>query len=209
MKINKPENFYIKVNLLENRYVTDGNIWTVDETIFNNTTKLFLVINLKTRAILGYILYQDTLGDDNIIELYSKLLNCYNNNNPIIIHSDTEPAFTSKKVELFLKNQEPKIEVSITLGRKNQNQVSESINDRIKTLVTKVLISKDTKGLREWRKSLPEKMKSLSINSKSKNAEFRKLLFRSQFFQQKKIDAIINAIYQYNKTEFTKGISHQ
>jgi hypothetical protein len=52
MRIKKPKNFYINTNLLENRYVTDGNVWTVDETIFNDETKLFLVVSLKTRAIL-------------------------------------------------------------------------------------------------------------------------------------------------------------
>lgn len=42
---------------------------------------------------------------------------------PVFIHSNSEPAFNSKKVRTFL--QENNIEVSITLGDKNQNQVSE------------------------------------------------------------------------------------
>lgn len=63
-----------------------------------------MVINLKTRAILGYILHQDVLGDDIIIELYHKILECYQDNNPIIIHSDTEPASTSEKVQEFLND---------------------------------------------------------------------------------------------------------
>ena len=53
----------LQVNVLKSRYVTDGNIWTVDETIFNLDTKLFMVINLKTRAILGFILHQSVLNE--------------------------------------------------------------------------------------------------------------------------------------------------
>lgn len=45
MRAEKPINPYVKVNLLENRYVTDGNIWSADETIFNSETALFLVVN--------------------------------------------------------------------------------------------------------------------------------------------------------------------
>jgi predicted nuclease of restriction endonuclease-like (RecB) superfamily len=54
LRINKPNDFFIKTNLLKNRYVTDGIIWTVDETIFNKETKLFLIISLNTTAILRY-----------------------------------------------------------------------------------------------------------------------------------------------------------
>ena len=34
-KMEKPDGFFIKTNLLGNRHVTDGVIWTVDETEFN------------------------------------------------------------------------------------------------------------------------------------------------------------------------------
>ena len=193
----------LNVNKLQNRSITDGNIWTLDNTFFSKKIRLFLVINFKTDAILGYILHQDVIGDDIIIELYQKLLECYRDNNPIVIHSDTESAFTSEKVQKFLNDQDPKIEISLTKGEKRQNQVSESLNERIKTLVTKSLITKEVKGLREWRKNLPNKMKHLSINSKSRNTEFRRLLFKSQFFKQRKIDAIMNPISEYNRTEFT------
>ena len=68
----------LQVNILKNRYLTDGNIWTIDETIFNIDTKLFMIINLKTRAILGYILHQNILNEELIIELYQELFNQYN-----------------------------------------------------------------------------------------------------------------------------------
>ena len=44
-EINLANNFG-KVNILKNRYVTDGNIQIFDETIFNLDTMLFLVIYL-------------------------------------------------------------------------------------------------------------------------------------------------------------------
>jgi len=34
-KMEKTDGFFIKTNLLGNRHVTDGVIWTVDETEFN------------------------------------------------------------------------------------------------------------------------------------------------------------------------------
>lgn len=126
---------------------------------------------------------------------------------PVLIHSDSEPAFSSKKIRTFL--QESNIELFLTLGNKNQNQVSESINERIKTLVTKGLITKNTEALREWRKNVPSKLKHLTINNKSRNTEFHQLLFHSQLFKQEKINAITDAISQYNQTEFTSGISRQ
>ena len=101
----------------------------VDETI------VFIVVNWKTWAILRYIYF---LNNDTIIELYHKILESYNNNSPIIINSDTKPAFTTEKVQEFLNKQELKINVSLTLEEKHQNQVSESINERIKTLVIKL-----------------------------------------------------------------------
>lgn len=68
IRMNK---FILRINKLQNRYVTDGSIWTIDETIFNNNIKLFMLVHLKIRAILGYILHQDSLNDEIIIELYS------------------------------------------------------------------------------------------------------------------------------------------
>lgn len=48
--LNKNEKPILWVNILENRYVTDGNIWAIEETIFNPDTKLSMIINLKTKA---------------------------------------------------------------------------------------------------------------------------------------------------------------
>lgn len=127
--------------------------------------------------------------------------------NPIIIHSDNEPIFKSQSLLDFLSSKQ--VEVSFTLANKNQNQVSESINERIKTLVTKKLITQDNKLLRNWRKTLPNKYKYLKITVKSRNVEFPKLLFNSEFFEQNKIKAITHAISEYNQADFISGITRQ
>jgi len=116
----------LKVNRLQNRYVTDGNIWTVDETLFSDKYSLFFVVNLKTRTILGYILGQQRANDIYIIELYSKILENYNfEQNPTIVHSDLAPEYSSPKVKRFFE--ENRIKLSLSSGQKHQNQVSESI----------------------------------------------------------------------------------
>lgn len=137
---------------------TSQQIWTINETIFNIDTKLFLVINLKTKIIVGYIIYKKPLNEDILIELYDQIFKHYKNNNPIIIHSDNEPVFSSNNLVEFLASK--KIKISFTRSNKNQNQVSESINERIKTLVTINLIIKDTKALRYWHKTVPNKFKN-------------------------------------------------
>ena len=164
----------VKVNILKNRYVTDGNIWIIDETIFNENTKLFLIINLKTRAIIRFIIYKNNLNEDILIELYNQIFYQYSENNPIIVHSDNEPIFKSDNILELIADRG--IEPSFTGAKKNQNQVSEAINERIKTLVTKNLIIKDSKGLRNWRNTVPNKFKHLKINDKSRNVKLQKSL---------------------------------
>lgn len=197
----------LKTNILRNPYITDGNTWTIDETIFNKNTKLFLIVNIKTRAIVGYSIYKKSLTEEIIIEFYEEIFLKNSIDNPIVIHSDNEPTFKSQTLLDFLSSKN--IKVSFTLANKNQNQVSESINKRIKTLVTKKLITQDNKALRRWRKTIPNKYKVLRIFEKSRNTEFRKLLFNSEFFEQNKVKAINHAISEYNQTDFTQGITRQ
>lgn len=207
MKSNKIIESYIEVNLLENRYVTDGDIWTVDETIFNSETMLYLVINIKTRAILGYILHNDCKNDDLIIELYEKILQQYKFNKPVFVHSDTEPEFTSKKVREYLDKKG--IKVSTTKGKKNQNQLSESINEQIKMLTTLVLLEKETSDFKNWRKNLNPKFKNLRKVIRAKSTEFRKELFKSNYFTKCRLKAIPDAIKRFNDRLYIDGISRQ
>ena len=189
--ITVPNSIYESKNLIENRYVTNGNIWTVDETIFNDTTMLFVVIDLKTRAILGYILSEDCKQEELIIELYEKILSEYKFESlPCLVHSDTEKAFHSKKVRQFLG--EKNIYVSVTEGKKNQNQVSEAVNNQIKYLVASVLLEKtNSTGYRNFLKTLNESLKSIKPKEqRCRSKEFRKALFKSKFFNQQKMETI-------------------
>jgi hypothetical protein len=52
VSIKTPTSIYVDINLINNRYLTDENIWIIDESTFNDKT----VVDLKTRAILDYIL---------------------------------------------------------------------------------------------------------------------------------------------------------
>ena len=56
------------------------------------------------------------------------------------------------------------------------------------------MITNQTKGFRDWRKTVPDRFKYLKISNKSKNVEFHKLLFNSDFFEQKKLESITDAI---------------
>ena len=210
MKITKPDNFYIKTNLLENRYVTDGVIWTVDETIFNKETKLFLVVSLNTRAILGYIQGKNCRNDDLVIELYKKILDEYEfPSKPCFVHSDLEETYHSKKVQQFLSNQG--IYISTTEGVKNQNQLSESINNRIKYLVaSKLLENTNSKAYREFSISLPDELRSIRKKvHRCQDKEYRKYLFESKLFKNQRQEVIQGAILEHNRKDFTKGISRQ
>lgn len=196
----------LKVNILQNRYVTDGNIWTVDETFFSKEISLFIVLNLKTKAILGYIIGHQPVTDNYIIELYSSILDNYNEcQNPIIVHSDLAPEYTSPKVQEFCKKHN--IELSVSSGDKHQNQVSESINDKIKALTILELINKDTRGLRALIKAQPSAFKGISKTHKSRSKEYRNWFFQNHYFQSQAFQAIEKAISQYNNQDFTLGIT--
>jgi len=71
---DKDKNIVLKVNKLQNRYLTDGNIWTLDETFFSEKISLFLVISLKTHTILGYILDSRFVTGHYVVEFYKKMI---------------------------------------------------------------------------------------------------------------------------------------
>jgi integrase len=210
MKIEKPDDFYIETNLLDNRYVTDGNIWTVDETIFNEETKLFLVVSLKTRAILGYMQGKNCQNEDLIIELYKQILEEYEfSGPPCVIHSDMEHAYHSKKVRKFLGDHN--VHVSITKGIKYQNQVSEAVNSRIKYLVAQIMLEDaNSWSYRKFKQSLPEDLKPIRLKiDRCRSKEYKKHLFKSVWFKSQQHEVIQQAIIKYNKTDYSRGISRE
>jgi hypothetical protein len=195
INIEKPDDFFIKTNLLENRYVTDGTIWTIDETIFNAETKLFLVVSLNTRAILGYIQGKNCRNEDLVIELYEEILDEYEfASKPCFVHSDMEQTYHSEKVQEFLS--EKGIYVSTTGGSRNQNQVSESVNARIKYLVAHILLDNpNVRSYREFSKTLPENLQNIRKKSQKCNDNvYRKHLFNSNLFKNQRQQVIEEAI---------------
>lgn len=139
-------------NLLQNKYVTDANIWTVDETFFSQAIVVFIAINIKTQAILGRIMSPKPVQDSHIIELYSIIIE-ETKQTPIIIHSDLAPEYSTPSIKEFCKNMG--IELSLAHGESFQNQVSETINNVFKRLVILVILSKDTLGLHALNKTQP------------------------------------------------------
>lgn len=156
---------------------------------FSEKIFLFIAINLKTHALLGYILGHQPASSFYIVELYKKILTNYNvNQNSLIIHSDLKVKYTSSEVQKFFAKEN--IKISVASGKYHQNQVSESVNDKIKALVILELISKDTRRLRALIKTQPSVFKGKSIISKSRNKDYRKSFFNSDFFQQNAFSAI-------------------
>jgi integrase len=198
-----------KVNKLQNRYVTDGNIWTVDDTFFTENICLFVVLNLKTRAILGFVLGHEETTSHYIVELYEEILNNYNlQQKPLFIHSDLGREYYDRKpIRDFLERQE--IAVSLAAGDRHQNQVSESINNRIKHETILHLISQDNKSLRALVKTQPEQFKGKSKESKAKSGDYRKWFFTTAFFKQNAFSAITKGIEKYNEREFATGMTRK
>jgi len=192
----------LKVNQLENKFVFDGNQWLIHEIIFNSNTKLFLIVNLKTEVILGSCLGLESINATSIGELYFNILDSYSfQKNPEIIYSNLKLESKIVKVkELFEKEN---IHSCFIADENHSNKFLKLLNEQIKALITKILITKDTKPLREWRKNLPNKLKRLTIEQKSTNPEFHQLLFESKFFELKKLDTVQDAIEQYNQNKIS------
>lgn len=174
----------LKVNQLKNCYVTDGNIWTIDETIFNENIYTFLVINIKTRTILGYVIGHQKVSGDSIVELYKKILENYlfKDQGPFIVHSDSESEYTTPEILEFFKNE--KIKISISIADQHQNQVSESVNNSIK-YYTVLNLLEDGQNSTELRKLISQQLDKFKYKSKKIKARdkgFRQWFFNTEYF---------------------------
>lgn len=166
------------------------------------------MISLNTQAILGYIQGSDCRNDDLIIELYQKILDNYLfASNPCFVHSDMEEAYHTEKVQQFLSKQN--IYISVSKGAKNQNQVSEAVNNRIKQLVAQIMLSESpSRDARVFHRGLPDNLRFIHKKShRYQSADYRKHLFQSKWFKNRRKDVILEAILQYNKADFSKGIT--
>lgn len=200
-----------KINKLNNRYVTDGNIWTVDETMFNDEVFVFLIINIKTRAILGYILSHKKMHGNYIFELYKLVLDNYpfKDQSPLIVHSDKENEyFTPRILKLFKKEN---IQLSLAVADKHQNQVSEAVNNQIKFSTVLYLLENDknTKEFSNLVRIQPDKFKHKLKTNKAQSKEYRKWLFKSEYFKKRAFNYIEKAILMYNERQFSTGITRK
>lgn len=198
-----------EINKIRGHYITDGNIWCIDETFFNSQFCVFLVVTLKTRAILGFIISPlHPITDDDIIELYSLILDNYEEKNfPLCIHSDAAPKYKSKKLIKFLTDKG--IETSQTVAEARENQVIEGINDRIKALTSQFLIEKDSRARRAFYLTLPLQFKGQKVHTKVRDKEFRNLLFNSRLFKEKGSDKVKRAILEYNNAYYFQDITRE
>lgn len=162
----------LKINTLNKKDGINGNLWKVDEIIFNPTNKLLMIRNLKTKVILGFTLHSDILDQEVIDQFRQNILDHYQ---------------TEQTIELLSKK-------------------DFAIQEKIKSLVTLQLIQKDSRALRKWRKNVPKSLKVMSHTEKSKNDEFQRLLFESEYFQQNQWEAVSNAISEYNQIELTSEL---
>lgn len=201
-------------NKINRKYVTNHCIWTVDETFLNSKYCIFIIINLKTRAILsttclkvpfnkqntvvqaGNRKYKAGLSSDDILEQYYETISfCHI---PEIIHSDANPTYASTSIKKFAK--EHGIQLSFSKGEKHDNQVSEAVNNTLKSLIITIIHNQNSRKYKKFRLSWEDKFKHKKNSYRSHNREFRDMFFSSHFFNDEiNVCPIVDAaVKQYN-----------
>lgn len=186
----------------KNKYIVNCKTWAIDETILNESFTIFIVIDIKTRAILGFSLLQYDISPEIIVELFTSIIK--NFEKPKYIHGDNKPIYWSFPVRTFCRDQN--ILISKTHDSPRTNQVVESTNNGLKREIVYYILNTSSKRntFKQWRKSWPLKFKNTSILKKSSSHNFRKLLFESQWFHQNKgilLEAIRAAIISWNSNQ--------
>lgn len=194
-------------NIINNQYVTDSTIWSVDETFYTSKIVVFVAINIKTKAIIGRIFSTKPVQDSHIIELYSLIIEQNNNQKPIIIHSDLAFEYSTDNVKLFCIQND--IQLSLAHSKSFQNQLSESTINQLKFLTVLEALKKDSKALRALITTQPAQFKHKSNVSKAADQAFRQWLFESEYFQLNYTQFIQRAINVYNLKEYTTGITRK
>lgn len=211
--MKKEKDTILKINHLKNRYVTDGNIWTVDETMFNESTYVFLVINIKPRAILGYGIGHKEISTEYIVELYNTILDNYplKDQNPRIVHSDTKCDYFTKDIVNVFKEEDEDTEISVSIADKDQTQVLEAINNQIKYNTIWSLLEEGGNSIkyRNLMRIQPDKFKHQAKRKKAADKEYRKWFFNSEYFKENAQQSIIKAIESYNGRKFSEGITRK
>nr|YP_009519125.1 hypothetical protein [Caulerpa verticillata]AYC65095.1 hypothetical protein [Caulerpa verticillata] len=193
----------MKQNIFQENYnIINTEIWGIDETFFNSHLSCFVVLGLKSRMILGFILVGKPIDSAIILELYEQILK-QGFSKPKAVHGDNKPVYWSPKIHRFLKQND--IDFSKTYNTPSTNQTVESINNVLKAGVVKFICKKfQTKNqFKQWRKSWPPEFKNISIIKKSQSAQFRKLLFETKEFcsHGTLLEALHDTIFRYNSRQ--------
>lgn len=168
--MNQNSNMNIKINSLRSFDAMDGNIWVIDKLCINTTTQIQIMVNPKTRFIVGFLISQEISTSELNTKFSKVILNHYDKNNSIEIQF-----------------------------RDSSNQIIlDSIGEEIQNQVTLKYLQKDSRLFRNWRKTIPKKFKGILNVKKANNVEFQRLLFDSEYFEQNKMENISDAITDYN-----------
>ena len=136
---SKKETQLKKQDLLQNKYlVADRNtFWTIDATFIQSGTLIFIV-DLATRLIIGHCYLHKNKANQfqtsHVILLIDNCLKARNISQPekLTIHSDRGFQFTSKEFMEFCEKRGFKQSLN---EKPLNNQVSESLNNKIKNLL--------------------------------------------------------------------------
>lgn len=82
----------------------------------------------------------------------------------------------------------------------DQKRTLESILQTFKKLLTLEAIQTDSRPLRRWRKTLPEKFKRMPKEKGSQNTEFQQFLFESNYFRDEIQFILTTVILKYDQT---------
>lgn len=202
------------LNLFKKRFfASTHSIWCVDETFFSKNAVLFVLICIKTSAILGTIFTRSTSQEiqaetlsEAILELYENCLENYREP-PVAIHSDNKPTYWNN--EIYTLCEEHNIACSTTQHFQFGNNEIESVNNTIKNDVIKYILQHYSTNLtyKTWRKNWPSEYKHIKKTTKVFNKEFKEFLFNSEWFKTSGIlpIAIQKAIQTYNSRHNKKS----
>lgn len=170
--------------------IVNADVWVMDETYFSDKIVLLLVISLKTTAIIGSCFSKSTEDDQKayiyateIEQVYTDIIDA-GHNVPKCIHTDQKPEYQKPNILNFFEQ----LKISPSVAGKNENQVVESINNQIKTLIVVIIFEmyKKNSYFIAFLALMPEKFKSKAFTTTKKSTDktFRDLLFQSDFFQR-------------------------
>lgn len=213
-------NIKIVTNEINGDYITNTDTWTVDETFYNKSMVVFIIYNLKTRAIVSYctkylkedeviktvkfknLNYKVGLNSHEVLDIYRASIEAYGA--PYAIHSDNNPSYFSKEIEDFCK--EYNIKLSKTGNQPRSNQPSEGLNGAIKQLTIMSIHKENSRPYKRFRLGWEDRFKNIRIETKASRADFRKMFFTSDFFKTK-INFhhhVKQAILQHNQKPMNK-----